>query len=77
MDILQLSALIAASLMLLLYAFEDYTPWTVLGFAVAAAGGAIAAAALGAYWIAALAAAWAFVAGKRWQKRRLAGKPLA
>lgn len=77
MDILQLFAVISAALMLVFYTLEDYSPWTVLGFAISAGLGAIAAALLGAYWIAALAAIWAFIAGKRWQKRRLAGKPFA
>jgi hypothetical protein len=77
MDALQLFAVVSAALMLAFYAFEDYSLWTVLGFATSAALGAVAAALLGAYWIAALAAIWAVIAGKRWQKRRLAGKPAA
>lgn len=76
MDAFTLFAVLAAAAMLVCYAFEDYSPWAVLGFAISTALAAIAASLLSAYWVSALFAAWTLLAGKRWQKRRLAGKPL-
>ena len=40
-DALTLYGLVSVSLMLLFYAFEDNSPWCILGFAVACAMGTI------------------------------------
>ena len=74
-DALSLFGLVAVSLMLLFYAFEDVSHWCVLGFAIACLLGSIYGFAQGSWPLGTLGAIWAFIALKRWQKRRLAGKP--
>jgi hypothetical protein len=77
MDGLTLFGLAAVSLMLLFYTFEDESPWCVLGFALSCALGSVYGFLQGAWPFGLVEAVWAFIALKRWQKRRLAGKPSA
>lgn len=63
--------------MLLFYAFEDESLWLVLAFAIACALLAVYGILLGNWPMVAVGAVWSLIALKRWQKRRLAGKPAA
>lgn len=74
-DALSLFGLFAVSLMLLFYAVEDTSPWFVLGFAIACILAAIYGFLQGAWPFGLVEAIWSLIALKRWQKRRLAGKP--
>jgi uncharacterized membrane protein HdeD (DUF308 family) len=76
MDAFSLFGASALSLMVACYAFERLSHWLVLGFALATA--ALALYFLIAGWIvlASVTAIWAFVALRRWQRRRLAGTAL-
>jgi hypothetical protein len=76
-DALTLFGLVAVSLMLLFYTFEDNSPWCILGFAVACAMGSIYGFLQGAWPFGLVEAVWTFIALKRWQKRRLMGKSAA
>jgi len=76
-DALSLFGLLAVSLMLLFYTFEDTSPWCVLGFAFACALGSVYGFLQGASPFGLVEGVWTFIALKRWQKRRLAGKPVA
>jgi hypothetical protein len=76
MDALTLFGLIAVSLMLLFYTFEDESPWCVLGFAVSCALGSAYGFLQGAWPFGLVEAVWAYIALRRWQKRRLTGKPV-
>ena len=76
-DALSLLGLLAVSLMLLFYTFEDTSPWCVLGFAFACALGSVYGFLQGAWPFGLVEGVWTFIALKRWQKRRLAGKPVA
>jgi len=76
-DALSLFGLLAVSLMLLFYTFEDTSPWCVLGFAFACALGSVYGFLQGAWPLGLVEGVWTFIALKRWQKRRLAGKPVA
>jgi hypothetical protein len=76
-DSLTLFGLVAVSLMLFFYAFEDEGPWYILGFAVACAMGSVYGFLQGAWPFGLVEGVWTFIALKRWQKRRLAGKPAA
>lgn len=67
----------SAAAMLLFYAFEDESLWLVLGFAISCALLAVYGVMQGTYPIAVVGAIWSLIALKRWQKRRLAGKPAA
>jgi hypothetical protein len=73
-DGLTLFGLVAVSLMLFFYAFEDASPWAILGFAASCALASIYGFLQGAWPFAVLEGVWTFVAFKRWQKRRLAAK---
>lgn len=75
MDPLTLFGLAAVTAMLLFYAFEDVSAWCVLGFAVSCALAAVYAFLIGSWPFAIVEAVWTVIALKRWQKRRLAGKP--
>lgn len=77
MDGLTLFGFASVTAMMLFYAFEDESAWCVLGFAISCALVSIYGLMQGAYPIAAVEAVWALIALKRWQKRRLAGKPHA
>lgn len=76
-DALSLFGLFAVSLMLAFYAIEDLSHWCVFGFAIACALASLYGFLQGAWPFGAVEGIWAFIALKRWQKRRLAGKPLA
>jgi hypothetical protein len=77
MDGLTLFGLVAVSLMLLFYTFEDSSHWCVLGFAAACLLGSVYGFMQGAWPFGLVEGIWAFIALKRWQHRRLAGKPHA
>jgi hypothetical protein len=76
-DALTLFGLVAVSLMLVFYTFEDKSPWYVLGFAIACAMGSVYGFRQGAWPFGLVEGIWTFIALKRWQKRRLTGKPEA
>jgi hypothetical protein len=76
-DALTLFGLVAVSLMLLFYAFEDKSPWCVLGFAVACAMGSVYGFLQGAWPFGLVEGVWTFIALKRWQMRRLTDKSAA
>ena len=75
MDALTFFGLVAVSLMLLFYAFEDVSVWCVLGFAVSCALAAIYGFLQGAWPFGVVESIWTVIALKRWQKRRLSGNP--
>ncbi len=77
MDALTLFGLSALAAMLLFYTFEDVSHWCVLGFAVCCALASLYGFLQGAWPFGVVEAIWTVVALKRWQKRRLAGKPAA
>ena len=77
MDALTLFGLVAVSLMLLFYMYEDNSHWCILGFAFACALGSAYGFLQGAWPFGVVEGIWAFIALKRWQKRRLAGTPVA
>ncbi len=76
-DGLTLFGFAAVSLMLIFYAFEDVSPWCVLGFAIACGLASIYAFLQGSLPFAIVEAIWVYIALRRWQKRRLAGRPAA
>lgn len=76
LDALTLFGLASVTLMLVFYAYEDLSHWCVFGFAIACALASIYGFLQGAWPFGVVEAIWAFIAMKRWQKRRLAGKPL-
>lgn len=76
-DALTLFGLLAVALMLLFYTFEDASAWCVLAFALACALGSVYGFMQGAWPFGLVEGVWTFIALKRWQKRRLAGKPVA
>lgn len=72
MDIQTAVGLAAGLLMIICYAFERLSPWTIFVFGLAAfvlAGYCISA---GAWPFGGLAAIWGLVAFRRWQRQRLA-----
>jgi hypothetical protein len=78
MDGLTLFGLCAVSAMLVFYAYEDVSSWCVLGFAICCAlSSAYGFMVPGAWPFGLVEAVWTGIALKRWQKRRLAGKPVA
>lgn len=70
MDGLTAFGLFAVSLMLAFYAFEDVSPWCVLGFAVSCALGSCYGFLQGAWPFGLVEAIWSLVALRRWQTRR-------
>jgi hypothetical protein len=70
MDSLTLFGLLAVSMMLICYAWEDRSPWFVLAFAVACALGSIYGFLQGAWPFGLVEAIWAVVAVRRWLARR-------
>jgi hypothetical protein len=76
-DALTLFGLVAVSLMLLFYAFEESSPWCILGFAIACAMGSIYGFLQGAWPFGLVEGVWTFIALNRWQKRRRAVNPTA
>ncbi len=75
MDALTLFGLASVSLMLAFYAFEDVSHWCVLGFAAACVLASTYGFLQGAWPFGVVEGIWAFIALKRFQKRRLAGSP--
>ncbi len=75
LDALTVFGLVALSVMLLFYAYEDASPWCIFGFAIACAAASAYGFLQGAWPFGVVEAIWTGVALKRWQKRRLAGKP--
>jgi hypothetical protein len=71
-DALTLFGLLAVALMLLFYSFEDASTWCVLPSL-----GSVYGFMQGAWPFGLVEGVWTFIALKRWQKRRLAGKPVA
>ena len=70
MDTLTLFGLFAVSAMLLCYAFEDRSPWFILGFAAACALGSVYGFMQGAWPFGLVEAIWSLVALRRWRARR-------
>lgn len=78
LDGLTFFGLASVSLMLVFYAFEDASSWCVLGFAACCAlSSAYGFMVPGAWPFGFVEAVWTLIALKRWQKRRLTGKPVA
>jgi len=65
--------LAAVSAMLVCYAFEDRSPWWVLGFGMACSLGSIYGFFQGAWPFGVVEAVWTVVAVRRWWRRRKAG----
>jgi hypothetical protein len=76
-DALTLFGLVAVSLMLLFYAFEDSSSWCIFGFAIACALGSIYGFLQGAWPIGLVEGVWTLIALKRRQKRRVSEIPAA
>jgi hypothetical protein len=69
-DILTIFGLFAVSAMLVCYAFEDRSPWWILGFAAACALGSVYGFLQGAWPFGLVEAVWSMVALRRWRSRR-------
>jgi hypothetical protein len=69
MDMLTLFGLFAVSAMLLTYAFEERSPWFVLGFAASCALGSLYGFLQGAWPFGLVEAVWSVVALRRWRAR--------
>ncbi len=69
MDALTAFGLFAVTAMLITYAFEDRSPWFVLGFAAACALGSVYGFVQGAWPFGLIEAIWAVVAVRRWFQR--------
>jgi hypothetical protein len=71
MDALTIFGLVAVSAMLVCYAFEDRSPWWILGFSLACGLGSIYGFLQGAWPFGVVEAIWAAVALRRsWMKSR-------
>ena len=70
MTLLSAFGLFAVSAMLITYAFEDRSPWFVLGFAFACALGSTYGFLQGAWPFGLVEAVWAVVALVKWWKRK-------
>jgi hypothetical protein len=70
MDALTIFGLVAVSAMLVCYAFEDRSPWWILGFAAACGLGSIYGFLQGAWPFGLVEAVWSLVAAHRWGSRR-------
>jgi hypothetical protein len=77
MDALTLFGLAAVGLMLLFYAFEQRSPWCVLGFAAACAMGSVYGFLQGAWPFGLVEGIWALVALRRWRRARMQSPPIA
>lgn len=71
MDSLTLFGLLAVSLMLLFYTYEEKNPWCVLGFATACAMASAYGFLQGAWPFGVVEAIWAIVALRRWHARTI------
>ncbi len=70
MDPLTVFGLFAVSAMLLTYAFEERSPWFVLGFAASCALGSVYGFLQGAWPFGLVEGVWSVVALRRWLARR-------
>jgi hypothetical protein len=70
MDSLTLFGLVAVSLMLICYAFEDRSRWWILGFAASCALGSTYGFLQGAWPFGVVEAIWSLVALHRWSRAR-------
>lgn len=68
MSLLTLFGLVAVTAMLVCYAYEDRSPWFVLGFAVACALGSAYGFLQGAWPFGLVEAVWSLVALRRWRR---------
>lgn len=75
MDRLTAFGLFAVTTMLVAYAFEDRSPWLVLGFAVACGLGSLYGFLQGAWPFGVVEAVWAVIALHRWRLRLAAARP--
>ena len=75
MSPLTLFGLFAVSVMLVCYAFEDRSPWFILGFAFACALGSIYGFLQGAWPFGAVEAVWSVVALRKWLRKSRASRP--
>ncbi len=69
MDALTAFGLFAVTAMLVTYALEDWSPWSILGFAVACALGSAYGFLQGAWPFGLVEAVWTLVALRRWWRR--------
>ncbi len=69
LDALTIFGLAAVSAMLLFYAFEDRSPWMVLGFAASCALASAYGFMQGAWPFGVVEAIWTGVAVRRWRRR--------
>ena len=69
MDILTAFGLFSVTAMLVFYALEDRTPWSIFGFAVACALGSVYGFLQGAWPFGLIEAVWALVALRRFLMR--------
>jgi hypothetical protein len=74
MTLLSAFGLFAVSAMLITYAFEDRSPWFVLGFAFACALGSTYGFLQGAWPFGVIEAIWSVIAVRRWWLKRVATK---
>ncbi len=74
MTLLSAFGLFAVSAMLITYAFEDRSPWFVLGFAFACALGSTYGFLQGAWPFGLVEAIWSVIAVRRWWLKRVATK---
>jgi hypothetical protein len=72
MSLLTLYGLFAVTAMLVCYAFEDRSPWWILGFALACALGSVYGFLQGAWPFGLVEGIWAVVALRRWMQKRSA-----
>jgi hypothetical protein len=70
MDALTAFGLVAVSAMLICYAFEDRSPWWILGFAVSCGLGSAYGFLQGAWPFGVVEAIWCLVAIHRWRVRQ-------
>jgi hypothetical protein len=70
MDPLTLFGLFAVTMMLVCYALEERSAWSVLGFAIACALGSAYGFLQGAWPFGLVEAVWAAVAIRRWRRRQ-------
>jgi hypothetical protein len=68
MTLLSAFGLVAVTAMLVCYAFEDRSPWFVLAFAVACAGGSLYGFLQGAWPFGLVEGVWALVALRKWTR---------
>ena len=75
MSYLSLFGLLAVTLMMVCYAFEDRGPGFILGFALACVLGSIYGFLQGAWPFGLVEAVWSVVAARRWHRVRQGNRP--